>query len=557
MSFGVVCRILLYSSLALGTRNNVTIELSTPAAAAPDGVLLCFAASPSSGSGGGDAPAFNFTRDDVSVPSLQEGGTIWRRDEVEQVAAAGGQDWRAAAFFQGPAARWGLAPAEATRAASMLGTDAYYSRSYVSQLYDDLRRDQDGAAVPRSAIDSGGGAANCVLLTGAWRRAERYQLTLSVPNPRQPDAGAGAGAGAAAAPTNSSALAPPVVWMAPLSYADGASDSGSSSGGGGCGLAGLAFAVRGSKQGALCPPRAGLAAATGPLFDAYGEAAARGLALAAGAAQGDPEACLDALRAVAATATPAAAPPSPLALPPVRALGLDSLAPPACAPGAVRGPRLGGDCVACGSGAPDAAAGGACACWPGFEARLAGGVACGGPLAPGGGGGGGANASDAAGVAAALCADFSAARRGAEAGRLADRAVARLHLRAFLARSGRVVDRAGLDAANASFWSGVDFDPRAPGSPTRRHGVAPRCNRCGADGAFEDIYSGQRVPVRDDRFAAVRALRLIGYALHAAGHPCPELWDAADPLRDDYGRRERAMCSGGAYAVPAATGAAG
>jgi hypothetical protein len=63
------------------------------------------------------------------------------------------------------------------------------------------------------------------------------------------------------------------------------------------------------------------------------------------------------------------------------------------------------------------------------------------------------------------------------------------------------------------------------------------------------------VAARDDRFAAVRALRLIGYALHAAGHPCPELWDAADQLRDDYGRRGRAMCTG-SYAVPAAGAAA-
>jgi hypothetical protein len=124
MSYGVVCRILLYSSLALDTRNNVTIELSTPAAAAPDGVLLCFAA--------GAAPDFNFTHEAVSVVSLQEGGTIWRRDEVEQIPAGGGQDWRAAAWFQ-PAGRWGLAPVKATRAAGVLRTDAYYSGSYVGR----------------------------------------------------------------------------------------------------------------------------------------------------------------------------------------------------------------------------------------------------------------------------------------------------------------------------------------------------------------------------------------------------------------------------------------
>jgi hypothetical protein len=141
--------------------------------------------------------------------------------------------------------------------------------------FDDLGRDQDGAAVPNSAI-GGSQSANCVLLTGAWKRAERYQLTLSVPNPLQP------AGGVAAAPTNSSGQ-PPVVWMAPLSYANATS-------GGGPGMAGLAFAVRGSKQGALCAPRPALAAATGPLFDACSEAASRGLlAIAAGAQAGDVE----------------------------------------------------------------------------------------------------------------------------------------------------------------------------------------------------------------------------------------------------------------------------
>jgi hypothetical protein len=54
----------------------------------------------------------------------------------------------------------------------------------------------------------------------------------------------------------------------------------------------------------------------------------------------------------------------------------------------------------------------------------------------------------------------------------------------------------------------------------------------------------------------VRALRLAGFALAAAGFPCPALWDPAAPLRGDlYGPRERAMCAA-AYAPPPAGAAA-
>ncbi len=276
------------------------------------------------------------------------------------------------------------------------------------------------------------------------------------------------------------------------------------------------------------------------------------------------------------------APPSVLALPPVRLLTLDSFGAAACLNDTARSPRLGGECIACGSGTVDTTSipGGRCTCRPGYEERLAGAVACGRPLMGGSGGARAASAlpADAAEVAQRLCAEFSAAKDAVSAGRLADRTVGRLYLKAFLARAGRLVDPAEAEAANATFWEELDFDPRAPASPTRRHGVAPDCNRC-RGGAFVDIYSKQRVGAwvgggltgvraggieppseqradtnyrtihrqaapRDDRFQAVRALRLIGYMLARAGFPCPQLFDPAAPQRDDYGRHDRVMCQG-------------
>ena len=58
-----------------------------------------------------------------------------------------------------------------------------------------------------------------------------------------------------------------------------------------------------------------------------------------------------------------------------------------------------------------------------------------------------------------------------------------------------------------------------------------------------------QVPVRDDRFRAVQALRFMGYALATAGDACPALWDAAQPrtalhtAEGDSGRRVAKVCS--------------
>eukprot|EP00882_Tetradesmus_deserticola_P027522 GHRQ01030502.1.p1 GENE.GHRQ01030502.1~~GHRQ01030502.1.p1 ORF type:complete len:138 (+),score=6.59 GHRQ01030502.1:63-476(+) len=52
-----------------------------------------------------------------------------------------------------------------------------------------------------------------------------------------------------------------------------------------------------------------------------------------------------------------------------------------------------------------------------------------------------------------------------------------------------------------------------------------------------------QVPVWDDRFRAVQALRLVGYMLSAAGFPCPVLWDPQDPPKKMYGRYDKTICA--------------
>jgi hypothetical protein len=126
--YGVVCRILLYTSLALGTQNSITVELSTPSAAAPDGVLLC-----------ADG-RYAFSRDGraaVSLQSLQEGGSLWALDEEERVlaapsapgpggpaAGAGAAREPAGPWFQ---TAWPLRAVEVAAAGDLLASDPYYA----------------------------------------------------------------------------------------------------------------------------------------------------------------------------------------------------------------------------------------------------------------------------------------------------------------------------------------------------------------------------------------------------------------------------------------------
>lgn len=120
MTYGVVCRVLLYSSLALSTRNAITLELSTPAAAAPHGVALC-----------ATDPRFSFTRGEAAVSSLLEGGDLWSLSGAEAVPQ-GASDWRSGAWFQGAAA-WGLQAVEVASGGALLRADPYYDASFAGK----------------------------------------------------------------------------------------------------------------------------------------------------------------------------------------------------------------------------------------------------------------------------------------------------------------------------------------------------------------------------------------------------------------------------------------
>lgn len=152
--YGALCRILTYSSLAFGTQNAVTLELSTPAAAAPDGVALC-----------ATDPRFTFSRDTASVPSLKQGGGIFDAPGAEQVPPAA-PDWASARFF---AARSPLRAVEVVPAAALLGRDPWYRRTYGARLAAGLRTDAAGRPLPAGTLQ--GTNANCVVLTGARRAA--------------------------------------------------------------------------------------------------------------------------------------------------------------------------------------------------------------------------------------------------------------------------------------------------------------------------------------------------------------------------------------------------
>jgi hypothetical protein len=71
----------------------------------------------------------------------------------------------------------------------------------------------------------------------------------------------------------------------------------------------------------------------------------------------------------------------------------------------------------------------------------------------------------------------------------------------------------------------------------------PSGRRC-FEGRFRDQFTGRWVPAFDDRFRAVQALRLVGYALAAKGWPCAPLWDPQQPQRDMYGAYSEAICAG-------------
>lgn len=112
---GLMCRILLLSSVAYQDTNQVTLEFSTPRFLAPPSFMFCFTST-----------NYNLTRGDINVLSLLEGGDIFNTNE-ELVSRP---PFERSTFFRGTS---DLDALEVSTVYEVLGTDGFYSQSYKLQ----------------------------------------------------------------------------------------------------------------------------------------------------------------------------------------------------------------------------------------------------------------------------------------------------------------------------------------------------------------------------------------------------------------------------------------
>lgn len=203
------------------------------------------------------------------------------------------------------------------------------------------------------------------------------------------------------------------------------------------------------------------------------------------------------------------------------------VAPAACTE--AHSPRAGGECLACAPGAADPATM-RCVCPPAsLPSRIGNRPCAAGTWLRGAG-----DVADPATLAAALCTKYSALRDGLPAHTSSDAVVGEASLYAFLADAGALVDFAAVRPANDTLFARFVRDARQPASPTRQHGLAPKCITC-RDGLVTDGTSGRQSPLYDRRFKALVQLRLIGLLLHLSApgatpdtdspHACPALFD--------------------------------
>jgi len=532
---GAMCSVMMYSNLALGVTNQVTLEFSTPHGIAPDGVLLC-----------ATATDHRFDRSTFAVHKLEEGGSQFLSGASQTVAGVEDNDLLAVRAFSG-ATTWNHRPVEVGVAADVLGLDHRYAETYARRRFDDLVRDASGnsldgvfqdpvwttdAATRTAASDAVVAAlsaatadatraellkrleelnrptGNCALLTGSWYKNTRYELTFSAPNPSASSSNLG-------------------WWMAPVSYA--APEGGEALGANGAEASHrVTYSVRGDVRGATCLTRASVSSET---HDACATLLAGG-SNALVAAAGNATACEEAN--VAANEPKA-----------VAGMGM-GVAAGACATGEARSWRYDGHCVKCvdvGGSVSSASNRNAtvetCACPSTLMTVAAGAEACGVPRGPT------ATAATETALASELCATFTKVKEGLDLGATAGytagigggiasgaHAVASAVLDAFVAAGSSLVDSADIAGANATYRATMLFDERAPNDPSRRTGLKPSCQKCekhaGSRSTFVDDY-GVTATVRDVRFDAGHALRLIGYVLALKGYPCLGLYDEADP----------------------------
>ncbi|KAG2449168.1 hypothetical protein HYH02_005915 [Chlamydomonas schloesseri] len=524
---------------------------------------------------------YNFTRGDFDVLSLFEGGDIFNTNQ-ELVARP---PLERSNFFRSISSD--LDPVEISSVYEVLGTDGFYAQSYKLQRYDDLIRDQSGTPIrgvvdfpPDPAASEAGmywqQYGNCFTLSGAWKQDTRYQMTVSIRNPPapapeavplppppprpspppapritlngttpppasgttpsppspQPAPGAAAPPRPPAPPPSPSFMlvsnnATPIIWAVPLTTSiDVFKQNGVT-------LQSLLFAVRGNKYGAACPLRPEIAPVMGSMFDACVESRRYGLGPPPGVVTTVQD-CLSRLRLV--SGEPQYAGVLPFAAPPLTSYNLSSWRAGSCpAPGQVLGPRLGGECIACGPNGVKA--NNTCVCPPNALPNKVGSMACGDLVSPDG-------AANLTSLPGWLCSTYTKAQEQWREKLLLAQNVAKLYPQAFLNQASPLMDYTQLMQAYDVFNATLIFDDRRPDSPTRRQGIKPNCNRC-VNGQFKNtINLNQEVPVFDWSFDAMNTFRFIGYVLDTVlGYPCPAMWDSANPREWKYGYYDQVICT--------------
>ena len=149
---GAVCSIMLYSDLAFGATNEVTMEFSTPHGVAPDGILLC-----------GTASDHKFDRSTFVLSRVEEGGSQFVSGTSQTIASSSTSDLLSVRALSGAAA-WNHRPVEVGVAADVLGMDAHYADTYARRRYDDMLLDANGASLD-GVFQTPTWADDCLLYT--------------------------------------------------------------------------------------------------------------------------------------------------------------------------------------------------------------------------------------------------------------------------------------------------------------------------------------------------------------------------------------------------------
>lgn len=112
----LICRILLFSSVAFNDMNTITVEFNTPAFVSPDSMLFCFT-----------DLTFQFgTQQGFSLQSLLQGGDIFTQTQQELLTPY-------SQFLGSSLHPDALDGMEYGSISDVLGSDRYYGGSYTAQ----------------------------------------------------------------------------------------------------------------------------------------------------------------------------------------------------------------------------------------------------------------------------------------------------------------------------------------------------------------------------------------------------------------------------------------